>query len=260
MTLSATKDMQTVIDALIRAGRITRSAYEYAKTQKGYSDTEIIGARERARLSSASLEIQGAPLRYKPSEPIVNPTEPTRERQMKAGRYLTSQTVGKGEKTPLRRYRLKTVMEIHADKFGVDHKTVFSAFVGDADLHERVKVADLNRSGGGGGVSRLGGLGEVPQHVRDRHTRYCWVTERLTNEEKEVADCLVFHCITNRDGTPLSAEGFGAMVFPMLNDKSFHRGAAVMGFRHLVGHLAKLYHHPMCPRIRYDSFEIEAAE
>lgn len=253
--------MNKVVQALIDEGRITYSLYDYAR-ENGFSDAEIIGARERVRMSTASLEIQGAPLRYKQAAPVANPGDPTPERARKAGKpgpegYLTHNAAGKGEAAPVRRYRLRSVMEIHGDKLGDEHRTVFAAFVADADLHQRVRVADLNSQGGGGGA-RLGGLGNVPDHIRDRHNRYEWAVARLTRLEKEVCDVLVTHCIAKRDGTPFSVVEYGAMVFPGLGDESFHRGAAVNAFRHLVDHLAELYHAPQCPRVRRQTPVYEA--
>jgi hypothetical protein len=248
VTLHSTPNMQRIVQGLIADERITLSLYDYARSQ-GYSDAEIIGARERVRMSQASLEVQGAPHKYKYAPAAQNPGDPTPERQAKAGNYLASNVTGKGDAAPVRRYRLRSVMEIHGDKFEMEHRTTFSAFVGDADLHQRIRVADLNSSGGGGGA-RLGGLGNVPDHIRDRHNRYEWVVARLTRLEKEVCDVLVTHCISKRDGTPFSTEEYGALCYPMLADKNFHRGAAVNAFRHLVDHLVELMHSPMCPRVR----------
>jgi hypothetical protein len=240
--------MARVVQGLIADKRITASLTEYAYAN-GYSDAEIIAARERVRLSTARLELQGAPLKYAEKRAPTGDGEPTAERQKKAGRYLYKQGAQPGENIHTRRYRLRSVMEIHGDKFEMEHRTTFSAFVGDAELHQRIRVADLN-SAGGGSSGRLGGLGNVPDHVRDRHNRYEWVSGRLTRLEQEVCDILVSHCITKRDGTPFSAEEYGQMIFPSLADRSFHRGAAVNAFRHLVDHLVELYHHPMCPRVK----------
>lgn len=256
MTLQASDDIRRVVEALVEKGVITRTLTDYARAQ-GYQDADIIAARERVRLSTARLEIQGAPLRYAERPKLQNPGDPTPQRLAKAKGYIAAQAVGRGEHTPVKRYRLRSVMEMHGDKFEMEHRTVFTAFVGDADLHQRIRIADLNSSGGGGSVQRLGGLGNVPDHVRDRHTRYEWVSGRLTRLEREVCDVLVSHCISKRDGTPFSAEEYGAMSFPMLQDKSFHRGAAVNGFRHLVDHLVELYHSPMCPRVKREARLLE---
>ena len=249
MTLQATSDMRHVVESLIREGRITKTLYDYAQSQ-GYSDAAIIGARDRVRLSQAKLEITGSAHLYKPSAGPENPSDPTPEQKSRAGIYLTSKAVGKGEQTPVRQYRLRSVIEIHADKFAMAHRTAYDAFIQDAELHQRVRVSDLNTSGGGSGVNRIGGLGDVPADVRDRHNRYEWVAARLTAKEKEVADALVLCVMTKRNGTRFSPEEFGALLYPMLSDKSFHRGAAVNGFMHFVDHLVELYHHPMCPRVR----------
>lgn len=249
MTLQATPDMRRVVDGLIRDGRITRSAVEYARAND-FTDADIIRTRESVRLSQAKLEITSRAHLYKPAPAIENPSDPTPEQKAKGGVYLASRTVGKGEQTPVRQYRLRSVIEIHADKFEMSHRTAYDAFIQDADLHQRVRVADLNSRGGGGGVSRIGGLGDVPPEIRDRHNRYEWVVARLTAKELEVADALVLCVLTRRNGARFSPEEFGALLYPMLADKSFHRGAAVNGFMHFVDHLVELYHHPMCPRVR----------
>lgn len=240
--------MRRIVDGLIREGRITRSLADYAYSQ-GFSDAEIIEQREKVRQSQAQLEVTGNRHLYRRQEPLANPTEPTPERKRKANGYLHSHTVGKGVYTPLKGYKLRSVMDIHADKFKDDHKTVFAAYVGDNEISQSIRVADLNSSGGSSG-SRLGGLGNCPQHKRDRHHRAEWANQRLTRLDRQTLDILVTHCITKRDGAPFSAEEYGALMYPMLADKSFHRGAGVMAFMHLVDRLAELYFHPECPRVR----------
>lgn len=254
-TIFATDRMRAIVDDLIDGGYISRSAAEYARKNK-YTDADIIEARERVRLSRARLEVQSRPLQYREDKPKAMPGEPTPEQKRKGGKYLTSAVVGKGETAPLRRYRLRSVMEMHGDKLHDAHRMAFAAFVGDADLHQRMRVADLNGSGGGSGKPRTGGLGNVPQQIRDRYNRYEWVSKRLTRLEREVCDVLVTHCVSKRDGSPFSAEEYGALVFPTLADKSFHRGAAINGFRHFCDHLVELFHDPLCPRI--SRAEIEA--
>lgn len=249
--LQATAQMRRVVEGLIEDGRITQSLHDYAVAQ-GYSDADIIAKREAVRQSTARLEIQGKPHIYKSRLGQGNPGDPTPERQAKTGGYMTSQTVGRGETVPVKRYRLRSIMEMHGDKFLDEHRLAFAAFVGDADLHQRVRVADMNSSGGGG-AQRLGGLGNVPDHIRDRHARYQFVNRRLTRLEKEVCDVLVSHCIAKRDGSPFSAEDYGALIYPSLADKSFHRGAAVNGFRHLVDHICELFRSTDCPRIRREA-------
>lgn len=246
MTLEATDDIQRAVAELIEQGRITRSVVEYAHKNK-YSDADIIAARERVRLSQARLELQGAPLRYKPA--ITSEIgEPTPERLAKGGDYLKRQAAGKGDGYA-KRYVLRSVMDIHADKFEMSHRTAFQTFCADADLHQRIRVADLNSSGGGG-AQRLGGLGNVPDTIRMRHGRYEWVKSGLSGLDRQTCDALVFHVLSKRDGTPFTAEEYGSLIFKHMKDRSFLRGAAVMAFMHLVDRLVELYHHPLCPRVR----------
>ena len=253
--IRSTPDMQRVLAELIEARIVTRSAAEHAAAN-GYYDAAKIARLEAVKLSRASLEIQGNPLRYKRETPQADVNAPTPERLARASGYIgrmreeenqdgRSRARSRGAE---RRYHFRSVMDMHSDKFLIEHRLAFMTCARDAELHDKVRIADLNASGGGAG-SGLGGLGSVTQQIRDRHHRYVWVAKRLTDCEKEVADVLVTHCITHRNGKPFSPEEFGALIFPSLSDRSFHRGAAVNGVRHLCGHLVQLFHNPFCPKI-----------
>lgn len=253
--IRATPDMQRVLAELIEARVVTRSAADYAAAN-GYSDAAKIARLEAVKLSRASLEIQGNPLRYKQPARNVDENAPTPERMARASGYIGRMRDEESEdgkskarsRGAERRYHFRSVIDMHSDKFLIEHRLAFMTFARDAELHNKVRIADLNASGGGAGAG-LGGLGGVAQHIRDRHERYMWVSRRLTECEKEVADVLVTHCITHRSGKPFSPEEFGALIFPSLSDRSFHRGAAVNGVRHLCGHLVQLFHSPFCPKI-----------
>lgn len=264
--LRSTPDMQRVLDGLIEARIVARSAAEYAAAN-GYSDAEKIARIEAVKISRASLEIQGNPLRYKQAQRPVDDNAPTPERLARANGYIQvrddednkdgqSRARSRGA---LRRYQFRSVIDIHADKFLDEHRMAFIAFSQDAELHNKIRNSDLNASGGGSG-NGLGGLGNVHQHIRDRHERFMWVSKRLTRCEQEVADVLVTHCITHRNGKPFSLEEFGALIYPQLSDRSFHQGAAVNGVRHLCDHLVQLFHSPFCPKISKPDVELIASE
>lgn len=267
--LRATPDLQRVLDGLIKARIVTRSTAEYAQAN-GFVDAHKIARLEAVKLSRASLEIQGNPLRYKQAPRPVDENAPTPERLARANGYIQVRADddakdGKSRarsRGALRRYQFRSVIDIHADKFPDEYRMAFIAFSQDAELHNKVRTSDLNASGGGSGHG-LGGLGNVPQHIRDRHERFIWVSKRLTPCEQEVADVLVTHCITHRDGKPFTPEEYGALIYPQLSDRSFHRGAAVNGVRHFCDHLVQLLHSPECPKIRkpdVEFIELESIE
>jgi len=125
----------------------------------------------------------------------------------------------------IRNYKIRHVVEQHGEKFEMSHRTALERFLQDADYAQRIKIADLNRAGGPSGGDRLGGLGAVPQHIRDGHARHQWVLTRLSLELQITARALVSREITKADGAPFSLEDFGSHMFPSVQDKNRRWGA-----------------------------------
>lgn len=243
MKLKATAAMLESYETCVEHGRITFSAYEYAKAH-GYSDADIIDKLDRVRVSRARLEIQGAPLRYKPEPVPSNPADPTPEWMAKAGHVVSSVTVGAGEVVPTRQYRIRNPMEQHADKFGDDARTVIERFLEDSAYSERIRVANLHSSGGGSN-GRLGGLGEVPQHIRDRHARFEWVWNNLGPKVQATAAALVFREMELPNGTLFSMSDFGGYILPSVKDKERRWGISAGMLVALAEQLMGLY--KVCP-------------
>jgi hypothetical protein len=252
MTIHANAEMMRVHRELIETGRITRSAYEYAIT-RGYTDAEILEEVNKVRQSRARLAVQGAPIMYRPDPPPSNPTDPTPEWQRKHGSVIGKEAIGRGEVVPQKRYRIRHVIEQHGDKFDLSHRSALEQFLTDASYAMKIGIADLNRSGGGDG-NRLGGLGNVPQDVRDRHARDAWVAQRIAPGLMKTARALVLRELLKKDGTPFTLEEFGGVVLPEVKDRNRRWGISAGQLIALADHLVFLYQ--QCPiRIRKDHDE-----
>lgn len=218
---------------------------------------EILHKTGKVQERKRSLAMQSSPLAFKSSVPVGNPNDPTPQWMAKAGN-VASQVVGRGDVVPLRRYRQKHVIEQHGDKLDMSKRSALERFMGDSTHAMRVAVADPNRSGGHAAPgSRLGGLGNVPQHVRDGHARHEWVWGRLPPDLQSVANALVTREMIKPDGTPFSLEDFGAHMFPSVQDKNRRWGAAAGALWALAGALVFLYRR--CP-VKIRARDCEALE
>lgn len=189
-----------------------------------------------------SLAMQANPLAFKIPPKPSNANDPTPEWQAKAGSHMASQSIGKGEIAPLKRYRIRHVVEQHGDKLSMMKRSALERFMQDATYSMRIAVCDPNRSGSYAAPgSRLGGLGNVPQFVRDGHSRHEWIRSRLCPEMLETANALVTRELMKTDGTPFSLEDFGAHMFPGVTDKNRRWGAAAGALWSLAAGLVFLY-------------------
>jgi hypothetical protein len=209
---------------------------------------------ERVRLARARLAIQGAPLMYKAASEPDNASAPTQEWRAKYNGYVAKTDKGRGEVKTLKQYRIRSFMDAHGDGFPPELQNAVARFLQDSEYHHRVKIADLNRSGGSG-ESRLGGLGNCPQHVRDGHARHVWLENQLATNRLfyHVLEKLLYRTQNRHDGKPFNLEDFGRLLWPALNDANalrYSTKTAVMAFG---AELLKLYAHPACPRVRWIS-------
>jgi hypothetical protein len=230
MQIVATAEMRRQHTALLRNNRIPKP--------------DLSPVERRAR-----MELNGNPLAYKPEPKLSNPNDPTPEWQRKANGQLAKDIVGKGELIPVKRYRIRHVVEQHGDKFEMSQRSALERFFQDATYAQRIKIVDLNRSGGPSGGDRLGGLGMAPQHVRDGHARNEWVRAQLAPELLITASALVSREMTKPDGSAFSLEDFGAQMFPSVQDKNRRWGAGAGAIWALASQLVLLY--AKCPiRVR----------
>lgn len=213
---------------------------------------------ERVRSSRARLALQGSPLLYRTKSPETKEFEPTPERRAMASHTLgrwVERAGGRDCKTTsdvVRGYYVRPFMEQHGGAFPDEIQNAIARFLQDSEYHERVKVSVLNRAGGSS-MSRLGGLGNVPQHVRDGHARHVWLEQQLAANRLfyHVLEKLLKRSQARWDGRPFNMEDFGRLLWPALNDVNalrYSTKTAVMAFG---AELQKLYHDPKCPAVRW---------
>lgn len=242
MKILATPQLVDVHLRLLRSGRIKPAGIQSGKRLgMTLEDMEAAADRVRERRASLAMQVPREHGIYDDETPQA-PGVPTKQWQAKAGANMASQSIGRGEVVPLKRYRIKHVVEQHGDKFDMSKRSALERFMQDSTYAIRIKAVDLNASGGGGAPgSKLGGLGNVPQHIRDGHTRHEWVWSRLSPEMQATANALVTRELAKPDGTPFSLEDFGAQMFPGVRDKNRLWGAAAGALWSLAGGLVFLY-------------------
>ncbi|HMN37566.1 MAG TPA: hypothetical protein PKD49_07640 [Hyphomicrobium sp.] len=249
--LTASNDMVRAIEDLIAKKRITRSTYERAVAQ-GYVDAEIIRIAEENRQRKAKMAIDGAPTLYKREQDDIK-SGPTPQWRAKTGGYLRRVPVGKELGGP-RTFKVRSIVEQYGDRYETDKRFALTRYLQDADLAQRVRVADLNPSGGGVPGKRLGGLGSVPDGVRKSFNRHEWVVARLTEDSRKTARALVSRELTKPDGAPFSMEDFGGYIIPSVIDRNRRWGVSAGVLWALAGELCRLY--ALCPFKTFD-FDVE---
>ena len=245
--------MRREVAALIESGRISKSAYEHA-VANGYTDADIIQVAEVNRMRKAHLAITGAPTLYRGRAADEKSGDPTPQWRSKGGEYVRRVPVGKELGAP-RTYKVRSVVEQYGDRYETDKRFALTRFMQDAETAQRVRVADLNPSGGGVPGKRLGGLGNVADDVRDAFNRHEWVTKHLTPDAQTTGRALVTRELTKRGGEPFSMEDFGGHIIPTVIDRNRRWGVAAGALWALAGELCHLY--ALCP---YKTFDFEPVE
>jgi len=246
-TLKANDDMRREVTALIKSGRISRSAYDHA-VRNGYSDADIIKVAEENRLRKARMAISGSPTLYRPPQLDVVTNAPTGERQRKAEGWRLV-PAGKELGAP-RVYKDRTVLDQYGDKYTTEMRLAMERFFQDAQYSDRVRTADLNPSGGGVPGKRLGGLGNVTDTIRLAHTRFQWIWPHLSDEARATAQALITRDLRKPNDTPFSMEDFGAHIMPWVIDKNRRWGVSAGALWQFAAQLVHLYAH--CPyRVRW---------
>jgi hypothetical protein len=240
--------MKRAFEDYSRRGIITSDAYHYAVAH-GYAPETLERLREgveaRVRTSRVSLALQSAPLLYKPAPELSNPNDPTPEWKAKAGKRIASTVVERGEYMPIRVHRLRGVIEQYGRMLSEVQRAALERFVYDSAMILRIKVSDLNASGGGT-PNKLGGIGNAPDYRRRALARHAWVIEFLSTEARTTAKLLVTHELSRNDGAPLTMEEFGQRIMSIhVKHAREQWGFALGALWVLAGQLVHLY--GICP-------------
>ena len=249
MKISSTRQIRNAYKDAIASGRLTRAGLQHAK-DRGDTEEMIAAAVERVHKTKASLALQGSPLLYRAKPIDTQPFEPTEERKARAGSSLgkiaikaTSNAIA-----VVKGWRIKSPIEQHGEKFPEHLRLALERFMDTWDIDSRVCVSDLNRTRSSESSRRLGGLGRVPQTVRDAYTQHVRVRSDLEQDLKEVARALLVRERLKPDGTPYSLEEFGAKLFPTVIDKNRRWGIGCGALWALAIRLVELYRRHPLPR------------
>lgn len=199
---------------------------------------------ERVRVRRVRLEMQGNPRAYRQQTVAAYDGEPTPEWRSKHGGAIETRQTGSDIRK--KGYQTRSPFDQNKEKYASHHQLAVARFLQDAAYAERSTVVDLNRIGGQSDPSsRLGGLGGVPQCVRDGYARHQWVWAELPVEMQATARTLILQTARKANNQPYSVEDVGALILPTLRTKDVHKGSGLTAIWALASVLVKLYQ--VCP-------------
>ena len=201
-------------------------------------------SRRRVQISKEVMALSAALLRFPEDDLPQYDGDPTRQwRSKHTGFVETRQT---GSDIRKKGYQTRSPFDQNKEKYASHHQLAVARFLQDAAYAERSAVVDLNRIGGQSDPSsRLGGLGGVPQCVRDGYARHQWVWNELPVEMQATARTLILQTARKANNQPYSVEDVGALILPTLRTKDVHKGSGLTAIWALASVLVKLYQ--VCP-------------
>lgn len=201
---------------------------------------------DRVRVRRVRLEMQGNPLAYRQQPLPAYDGEPTAEWRAKHGGAIETRQTG----SDIRRkgYQTRSPFDQNREKFSMSDQEIIARFLQDASYAQpKSQVVDFNRIGGPTDPSsRLGGLGDVWQCVRDGKARFEWVYPRLRSTRFAMAaDRLILQIEKKASEQFFTLEDIGAEILPTLRTKDVHRGSGLTSIWAVAGVLHALYQ--ACP-------------
>jgi len=247
-----TRDHLIYGDAIERARAKNYSPETIAKMERE--------ALDRVRNARVRLELQGAPLRYKPALPSGNPNDPTPERLAKAGKQVQKIAAGggkaaEGDVAPRKAHKIRSVIDQYSSLLLLDRRSALERFLQDGIYAQYVRTANPEPSSVRGDGTAIGGLGDVEEYVRIGFARYSWVHKHLGEEARQAARALVTHEDILGNGSSFSFEEFGKRLAPTEKNANRHWGAAFGALKVLSGQLMRLYE--LCPHAFFPVSEHE---
>lgn len=199
---------------------------------------------ERVVMRRQSLEAQTPVLREE--NPLADPNAPTPEWLARNGNQVVKVSVDKN--APAKAHRIPTPIEKLSTRFDFSEEQALARFLQDSKHDGEIRTANWQSTGGG--ETRLGGLGNVPQHVRDGCTRFDWVMRSLSPLAVDVAKGLVLGTLRKEDESRFTLEDFAERILPDVKDRNRRWGLSAGALAMLADNLISLYR--VCPvRVRY---------
>lgn len=200
---------------------------------------EAIGARDEVRdlLQSISVVRQKreAAARKEPAAPGRFSHEPTAERGRAAPNGISEEVV-----TGTIRHRVNDYVGRIRSSLSAEEVAVLDWVVDLAEAHVMVNVTiNYDGSSGGGAPGRkLGGLGNVSQAVRDKHSTFQMIERSMHPGFTKTLRDMVLQL--RLDDRPMSAADFAAALFPTHKDKSFRSGVTMTAVKYLAWRLLEI--------------------
>jgi hypothetical protein len=173
----------------------------------------------------------------------IKPIDPTPERIAKEAHGMASVAISQGARgQPLRAHKAKSPVSQYAGQWGDYAERAFVMFIRDAEVLDSVRMTvDLNSTGGGSALNRLGGLGSVDDGRRDALERYLFIRDRMPEKFQRVADWMVLEVRSENSGRTVSWVDCGHLLFPSIRDKATARGISIGALLMTGELLASLY-------------------
>lgn len=225
MAADVSRDVVDSIDAI--TGEIT--------TRCPVELTEAI-AKVRAAKARLALQTENA------GQGRSHPTDPTPERIAKSANGIVSEVVipGSGPVQDTNRHRIVDYVGKIRKDLSDEEISVLEWVVDLAEAHVNVNMT-INYSGSSGGGHpgrKLGGLGNVPQAVRDKHTLFCMIERTMHPGFVKTLRDLVLQL--RFDDRPVAPNDFAALLFPLHKDKSFRSGVSETAVKLLAWRLIEI--------------------
>lgn len=185
---------------------------------------QILASKERVAERRQSLEAESNPLRGRLLQTTELPGLPTPERR------------SKGHRPPTQIYQGRWPQEVDS---------AFARFVLESEiLAEYSQRTTVNYDASGGGrnlTARMGGLGHVPEKIREIHTRYNWVRNHLSLRAIDTLDRTVLGMPHEATGAITTLSEMGNKLIPWIKDRASSKGITLGYLLHVGEVLDELY-------------------
>lgn len=179
---------------------------------------------ERVRVARARLAAEALPISGSYHTPETDVSQPTPQRKAKNSR------------APLQPYSGKWPPEV---------EIAFAKYLVEAEhLQSYSQRVTISYDGGGGGSNpsqRAGGLGHVPEKIRELHSRHQWIRRQLSLKAVLVLDKMVIGMPNERDGNLMTLQQMGNYLFPAIRDMAMSRGVTLGALLMIGEQLDDLY-------------------
>lgn len=127
-----------------------------------------------------------------------------------------------------RAYRVRGPVDLYGPQLEMGEHSALTQLVTDAQAHIMVNVTSKYEGyTSKGSTGKLGGLGNVPQDVREKHARFqLFVTRHLHPKQVRALQLLVLEMPIDKD-RPMSLAEIGNHFLPSIRDKATSKGISI---------------------------------